>query len=457
MTPPNTNEYRREAASSKNSRTLPPGRFGLPFIGETISFLRDSNFADKRHKQYGPIFKTHLLGCPTVMMQGAEANRFLLTTENQYFTISWPYSTKVLLGSASLAVQTGDEHIKRRKLLAQAFQPRAIEGYVTQMESITRRYLNKWESLGTLTWYPQLRNYTFDVACKLLIGTDSGSDSHFGELFEQWCNGLFTIGLRLPWTKFSRALRCRSQLLAKIEEIVQQRQQQPDSGEDALGILLQARDEEGNRLSLQELKDQVLLLLFAGHETLTSALASMCLLLAQHPEVVATIRAEQQQLASEEPLTLEKLKHMTYLEQVLKEVLRLIPPVGGGFREVIQEFEFNGYTIPQGWSALYQIGRTHQEPAIYTKPEQFDPERFAPERAEERPKPFSYVPFGGGVRECLGKEFAKLEMKLFAALLVRDYHWELLPDQNLEMVMVPTPHPRDGLRVNFQRLSVEVS
>ena len=457
MTPPPTNEYRREATSSKNSGTLPPGRFGLPFIGETISFLRDSNFADKRHKQYGSVFKTHLFGRPTIMMQGAEANHFLFTTENQYFRISWPYSTKVLLGSASLAVQTGGEHIKRRKLLSQAFQPRAIEGYVTQMESITRRYLDKWESLDTLTWYPELRKYTFDVACKLLVGTDSGSDSHFGELFEQWCNGLFTIPLRLPWTKFSRALRCREQLLAKIEEIVESRQQQPDSSEDALGILLQARDESGNRLSLQELKDQVLLLLFAGHETLTSALASMCLLLAQHPEVVATIRAEQQQLASEEPLTLEQLKQMSYLEQVLKEVLRLIPPVGNGFREVIQECEFNGYTIPQGWSALYEIGRTHQDSAIYTKSEQFDPERFAPERAEDKSKPFSYVSFGGGVRECLGKEFAKLEMKLFATLLVTDYHWELLADQNLEMVMIPTPHPRDGLRVNFQRLSVNVS
>lgn len=445
-------ERRPEGASGKRSLPLPPGSFGLPFIGETISFLRDPNFADKRHKQYGSVFKTHLFGRPTVMMIGAEANRFLLTSENQYVTIAWPYSTKVLLGPASLAVQTGGEHMKRRKLLSQAFQPRALAGYVTEMENITRRYLDKWESQGTLTWYPELRKYTFDVACKLLTGTDSGSDSHFGELFEQWCNGLFTIPLRLPWTKFSRAVRCRDRLLAKIEEIVRQRQQQPESGEDALGILLQARDEEGNSLSLQELKDQVLLLLFAGHETLTSAIASMCLLLAQHPQVLATVRAEQQQLVGEEPLTLEQLKQMSYLEQVLKEVMRVLPPVGGGFREVIQECEFNGYTIPQSWSALYQVGRTHKDSGIYTKPEQFDPDRFGSERAEDKPKPFSYVAFGGGVRECLGKEFAKLEMKLFAALLVRDYEWELLPDQNLDMVMVPTPHPRDGLRVNFRRL-----
>ncbi|HEY9673109.1 MAG TPA: cytochrome P450 [Waterburya sp.] len=444
-------EPRPQGASRKRSLPLPPGSFGLPLIGETISFLRDSNFAKKRHKQYGAIFKTHIFGRPTIMIGEAEANRFVLTNENQYFVVTWPASTKALLGPASLSLQTGGEHMKRRKLLSQAFQPRALAGYATTMESITQRYLEKWERQGTLTWYPELRSYTFDIACKLLVGTDSASDSHFGELFEEWCNGLFTVSLPLPWTQFGRALRCRQQLLVKIEEIVRQRQQQSESGEDALGLLLQARDEEGNSLSLEELKDQVLLLLFAGHETLTSALASMCLSLAQHPEVLATVRTEQQQFAGEEPLTLEQLKQMSYLEQVLKEVLRVIPPVGGGFREVIQDCEFNGYTIPKGWFALYQIGNTHQDSSVYTNPDRFDPDRFNLERAEDKPKPFSYVPFGGGVRECLGKEFAKLEMKIFAALLARDYQWELLPDQNLDMVMTPTPHPRDGLRVNFRR------
>ena len=92
-----------------------------------------------------------------------------------------------------------------------------------------------------------------------------------------------------------------------------------------------------------------------------------------------------------------------------------------------------------------------QDSGVYTQPELFDPERFNPQRAEDKAKPFSYVAFGGGVRECLGREFAKLEMKLFTALLVRDYQWELLPEQDLGMVTVPTPHPRDGLRVKFWR------
>ncbi|MBD2775693.1 cytochrome P450 [Iningainema tapete] len=439
------------STQSESKLPLPPGNLGLPFVGETISFLRDPDFANKRHKQYGAIFKTQLFGRPTIYMSGAEANRFLFTNENQYFSISWPYSTKVLLGPASLSVQTGGLHQKRRKLLSQAFQPRALAGYVSTMTDITRSYTQKWEQIGTLKWYPELRKYTFDVACKLLIGTDAAADSHFGELFEHWCEGLFTIPVPLPWTKFGRALRCRQQLLKRIEEIVLKRQQQPSSSQDALGLLLQARDDDGNSLSLQELKDQVLLLLFAGHETLTSALAALCMLLAQHPQVLETARKEQQQLGFTQPLTFENLKQMNYLEQVLKEVLRVIPPVGGGFREILKPFEFNGYLIPQGWNALYQVGKTHQDNSVYTEPKIFDPQRFSPERAEDKSKSFGYVPFGGGLRECLGKEFAKLEMKLFAALLIREYDWELVLGQNLELIMVPTPHPRDGLQVKFRR------
>jgi cytochrome P450 len=154
-------------------------------------------------------------------------------------------------------------------------------------------------------------------------------------------------------------------------------------------------------LELKELKDQVLLLLFAGHETLTSSLASFCLLLAQHPTVKARAKAEQAQFVGA-PLNLETLKQMTYLEQVLKEVLRCIAPVGGGFRQVLESCEFSGFLIPKGWSVIYEISLTHQDSELFPAPEQFDPERFSPERAEDKGKPFSHVPFGGGVRECLG-------------------------------------------------------
>jgi retinoid hydroxylase len=123
--------------SSTKILPLPPGKLGLPLLGETIDFLRDKNFSKKRQDLYGNLYTTHLFGRPTVVVIGADANRFLLTNENTYFTSTWPKSTKELLGAASLSIQKGGEHLQRRKLLSQAFQPRALTSYVSGMEAIT--------------------------------------------------------------------------------------------------------------------------------------------------------------------------------------------------------------------------------------------------------------------------------------------------------------------------------
>ena len=427
---------------------LPPGSLGLPLIGDTLNFLQDSQFAKKRHQQYGPIFKTSIFGQPTVFMRGQEASLFVLTNDNHYFVISFPASTKALLGPLSLPLQTGANHINRRKLLYQAFGPRALVGYIGAMENITQRYLEKWEKMETMTWYPELRKYTFDVAGKLLVGIENGSETALGHNFERFAEGLFSITWDLPFTMFGKAKKGRKLLLAELEKIIRDRQQGTPSGNDALSLLISARDDEGNSLSMEELKDQVLLLLFAGHETLISALTSFCLLLAQNPDVMAKVRAEQQQFPATEPLTLEQLKQMTYLEQVLREVLRLVPPIRDIFRTVINSCEFGGYEIPKGWSVACGINQTHQDSQLYPEPERFDPDRFSPERVA---KPFSYVPFGGGLRECLGKEFARLEIKLFAAKIIREFEWDLLPDQDLNLIAIPAQRPRDGLRVKFRR------
>ncbi|RZM82925.1 cytochrome P450 [Leptolyngbya iicbica] len=428
---------------------VPPGEFGLPVIGETLSFFRDRNYAVKKHQKYGAIFKTRLLGNPTVFVKDHAANQFVFSHENQYFQVTWPPSTRALLGPLSLALQTGNVHQNRRKLLAQAFMPRALSGYIDAVQTITAQYSDRWAAQGNLTWYPELRNYTLDVACKLLVGLDQGSQTRLGQLFETWCEGLFSIPLALPWTRFGKAKRCRQLLLDEIEQTIVTRQQASEPGQDALSLLIQARDDDGQGLSLEELKDQILLLLFAGHETLTSAIASYCLLIAQNPTVWDKLRAEQAAFA-EAPLTLETLKQMTYLDQVLREVLRLVPPVGGGFRTVLQTCELNGYQIPAGWTVLYEINQTHLNPDVYPAADTFQPDRFADEASRAK---YSYIPFGGGIRECLGKEFARLEMKLFAVHLLRHYTWELLPDQDLSLVTVPTPHPRDNLKVRFTAMS----
>lgn len=446
-----------ESVVDPQSLPVPPGHLGLPWLGETLSFFQDGDFSRKRQEQFGPIFKTRLFGKNTIFVSGALANRFIFTKEQETFQATWPVSTRILLGPNALATQMGEVHRSRRKILYQAFLPRALASYTTKMEGIIQRYLGQWEQAGEVTWYPQLRHMTFDVAATLFMGEGVQYHPQLFDWFETYIRGLFSLPIPLPQTLFGKSQRARQQLLAELENIITTRQQQPPDDTDALGMLLAARDDNGQPLSLAELKDQILLLLFAGHETLTSAIASFCLLLGQHQDIRAKVRQEQAGLDLSGPLTADVLKQMPYLDQVLQEVLRLIPPVGGGFRELIRDCEFQGFYFPKGWLVSYQISRTHADPDLYPDPERFDPDRFAPDGSATQNPPFAHVPFGGGLRECLGKEFARLEMKLFATRLIQQFDWTLLPDQDLDLVVVPSPRPKDNLRVRLQRLAPAIA
>jgi retinoid hydroxylase len=284
------------------------------------------------------------------------------------------------------------------------------------------------------------------------LGTVPGSETtQLSTWFSQLTNGLFAIPLRWPGTTYAKALQARDHLLAHLETVIVARQASPS--QDALGLLVQSVDENGDRLSLTELKVQALLMLFAGHETTTSMLTCLAMALAQHPEIEQRCRQEQAALVAEGPLCMAQLRQMPYLEQVLKEVERLYPPVGGGFRGVVKPLAFQGYQIPAGWQALYRIDATHRDPRCFADPLTFDPDRFSPERAEHRQFEFNLVGFGGGPRICLGLAFAQMELKIVAALLLRHYAWELLPGQDLTTMAIPTLRPKSGLKVRFAQLN----
>lgn len=440
-------------SSTELTKPTPPGRLGLPLLGESLSYLKDPEaFIFKRQQQHGNVFKTHLFGSPNVVLIGADAVQFLFANDGKTLEMTNTPNFETLLGEKSIGVQIGAAHQVLRRQLFQAFQPRALARYTVTMEAVTQQYLKKWERTENLTWYEELKKYTLDIACRLFIGVSTSADEAMEKVYERWSKGLLASPIRFPGSPLDKAIRARESLLTRFDQLIDQRQQSPLEEQDVLSILLTAKDESGHLLSREDIKDNVLAMLIAGHETLTSALTSLCLLLAQHPNVLAAVQAEQEQLGFPTQLTPGILKRMTYLEQVIKEVLRFVPPVvRGGSRRVLENCELGEYLIPKGWDIYYQIPETHQDSQIYSYPEQFDPERFSPERAEDKQKVFSHIPFGGGIRECLGKEFARLEIKLFAALLVRNHTWELVPDQNLEYRVLPFSRPRDGLRVRFSR------
>jgi cytochrome P450 len=195
---------------------------------------------------------------------------------------------------------------------------------------------------------------------------------------------------------------------------------------------------------------EIQLQLFAGHDTTLTALVNLMMLLAQHPDVLGRARDEQRQAEVRDDRSFAALKKMPYTHQMLSEGLRLIPPVAGAFRVVTEDVSFQGYRIPRGWRVAASPPATHQvEP--WCEPERFDPDRFAPGREAHKPPSGSFIPFGGGLRVCLGQHFAMVEMAIVMALLLRHYEWTLVPGQDLEIAPLPFPRPRSGLQVRFRR------
>jgi len=439
------------------SDRLPPGHWGLPILGQTLNFLFNPNFVRGQADRHGEIFKASLLGQKAVFMAGADAAEFLLASgmENFCWGDGWPLTFRELLGERALFLQDGEEHRRNRKLLMPAFHGPALQQYVSTMNTIADRYLEQWQhtsqTSGELIWFFAFKQFTFDIASQLLIGADSGDDVvRLSALFDQLAQGFFDLFPKeWQWTRFARGIRARDAILEHINQVIQVRKAQLQK--DALSLLVQAVDEDGNRLSDAELTAQAMLMLFAGHETTTSMLTFAVLEFAQHPEILAQARAEQEQFRDPVSglfpaiVSLEQVGQMPYLDRVLLEVERRHPPVGGGFRRVIKPFTFKGYTVPQGWLALYSIIAIHQDPQLFPEPHRFNPDRFL-----EKPKPYSLLGFGGGPRICLGLAFAKLELKIMLAKLLRAYDWALLPGQNLKSQIRPTRRPQSGLRVQLQ-------
>lgn len=438
----------RQLAFSCFTMPLPPGSSGFPLVGETLSLLFDPNFIPHRYEKHGSIFRSHIVGRPAVYMVGPEALEFVLSTGADHFSWNegWPTSFRALLGG-SLFFQDGEEHRRNRKLLMPAFHGPALTGYLDIIAQVAQAHITRWEKQGEFASFDQLKPLTFEIASQIFMGSAPGSETEeLSQLFTSLTDGLFSF-VNIPGTKLHRGLKARAALLNYISEKIAQRRANPQLQHlDALSLLIQAQDETGDRLSEAEIRSQTLLLLLAGHETTTALLSWMMVELARHPQVLAAARAEQDQWDAG-PITLEQLGKMPLLERILLEVERLHPPVQWSFRGVVKPFEFQGYEVPAGWLVQYAILHTHMLPEIYPEPLSFNPDRWI----DAKYPPYSLASFGGGARICIGIAFAKLEMRWILSYLLRNFEWELLPNQSTEPVLIPIRRPKDGGKVRLKR------
>ncbi|XP_051936705.1 cytochrome P450 26C1 [Hippocampus zosterae] len=449
----------------RNPLPLPQGSMGWPLVGETLHWLvQGSDFHVCRRRRHGNVFKTHLLGKPVIRVTGADNIRKILMGEHSLVCTQWPRSTRIILGPNTLVNSTGDAHKSKRKVLAKVFSRGALESYLPRLRDAVRRQVAEWCARpDAVDVYAAAKLLTFRIAARVLLGLrlDEERVVYLGAIFEQLMDNLFSLPVDTPLSGLRKGIRAREILHANMEKIIAEKMEQQHHHQhlDAFDYMLSGAREHGRSLTIQELKETAVELIFAAHYTTASAATSLLLQLLCHPAVVRRLKAELDSEGLTGPgdggdgpranLSLDKLNRLRYLDCIIKEVLRFLPPVSGGYRTALQTFELDGYQVPKGWSVMYSIRDTHETAAVFRAPELFDPDRFGPDREENRSSRFSYVPFGGGVRSCVGKELAQMVLKTLAVELVATCEWNLATQDFPKMQTVPIVHPVDGLHVRF--------
>ncbi|XP_030447086.1 beta-amyrin 28-monooxygenase-like [Syzygium oleosum] len=440
---------------------LPPGKAGLPFVGETLEFLSSGwkghpeKFIFDRIARYSSeVFKTSLLAEPTAILCGAAGNKFLFSNENKLVTAWWPDSVNKVFPSSTLT-SSKEEAKKMRKMLPNFMKPEALQRYIGIMDHIAQRHFAMgWEGKDEIIVFPLAKRYTFWLACRLFMSVeDPDHVAKFADPFNVLASGMFSVPIDLPGTPLNRAKHASNFIRKELRAIIKQRKIDLTEGkasatQDILSHMLLATDEDGKHMNELDIADKILGLLIGGHDTASAACTFIVKYLAELPEVYDGVYNEQMEIAKSkapgELLNWDDIQKMKYSWNVACEVMRLAPPLQGAFREALNDFIFNGFSIPKGWKLYWSAHSTHRNAEYFPEPEKFDPSRFD----GKGPAPYTYVPFGGGPRMCPGKEYARLEILVFMYNLVKRFKWEkLLADEKI--VVDPMPMPASGLPVRL--------
>src|SRR3954471_7388799 len=425
--PVSTNPILRLALDFKAERDAP-----VPFPpGDTRpSLRRTQGFANHplplvlaAYERYGPVFTQRIFHGNVVFMLGPEANHYITVSHADNFTWRDGHMGDLmpLLGDGLLTID-GDFHRRSRRIMLPAFHRERIAGALGTMREEIDTALEPWSDGMGLDLYAWTRRLALRIAMRALFGLDPDGplarDTDAATDFEHalgfWSRDYFLQILRGPRTPWAKLRVARERLDALIFDEIARRRRTGERGEDVLSLLLDATDEDGSKLSDVHVRDEVMTLLFAGHDTTTSTVAFLFYELSRD-------REERERLAEEAAAGGEQPR----FEMALDETLRLWPPAWIGPRRSVRTFELCGQTVPTGVPVSYSSWASHRLPDVWDEPEAFRPERFAPEAKAKLPKG-AYIPFGGGSRTCIGMRFGQLEIKAIATSILR--RWRVEPE-----------------------------
>ena len=433
----------------------PPGetRFSMArtrrFASEPLPMLLEA------YERYGPIFTLRLFHGNVVFMLGPEANHYITVSHASNFTWRDSHFRDLigLMGDGLLTID-GEFHRRSRLIMLPAFHREHITASVDAMVEETDRALERFRPGARIDLYAWTRRLALQVAMRSLFGLDPDGERaralDAASLFEQalafYSSDYVLRVLRAPFTPWARMQKAARQLDTLIYSEIAKRRNTGERGQDILSLLLDAQDEDGVTLTDLQIRDEVMTLMFAGHDTTTSTISFMFYELARNPDVAGRVIAEQDALLEDGRPTAAQLTsgELTELELVLDETLRKYPPAWVGPRRSLEAFEFAGHAVPERAFVNYSSWASHHLADVFTDPEEFRPDRFTPEARAALAKG-AYVPFGGGSRMCIGMRFGQLEVRAIATLILSRFSLSLPADFELTIRQMPTISPKEGL------------
>ena len=425
---------------------------------------RPARLSASAREQFGDVFRSRIGPTLVHFLYHPDHVRRVLYDHQKNYPRGWHYRLlRSLLGNGLVASE-GDHWRRQRRLAQPAFHRKRLSGYAQVMVDATSRMLGRWEenvgSGNDLDVGVEMSRLALAIAGLTLFGRDPSQEADvvggaFGVLaryLEQRFNHPFTSPPAWVPTAGNRRMKDAARTLNHIVlALIQERRREDQDHGDLLSMLMQARDEEtGEAMTERDLCSEALTFLVAGHETTSTALTWTWFLLGSHPLIRQRVREEVAHVLGDRLPTCDDVPHLIATQMVIEESMRLYPPVWAVAREAAREDEIGGYRIPARSTVFLSPFVTHRHPAFWEQPEVFDPDRFTSERMAQRPKG-AYFPFLGGPHQCIGNEFAMLEMCLLVAMVLQRFDVELLPDQAILPKAALTLRPSAPVRVVLKR------
>jgi cytochrome P450 len=434
----------------------PPGPKGLPLLGNMLEFNRDVlRYYNEWAREYGDIVALQLGAWPVVLLNNSDYAEYVLVRNHRNF-IKFPLffrQVRAIFGQGLLTSE-GEFWHRQRRLAAPAFHAQRVASYGDVMVRDTERMLASWQPGELRDAHADMMALTLRIAAKTLFNAEVDEDvADIGRAFNTIAEEI-AVRVRRPFlipdviptpsnVRYARGLRRVDRL---VTTIIKERQAHGGDRGDLLSMLMLARDDEGRPMTEQQLRDEVITLLLAGHETTALALSWTWYLLSQHPDVDAKLAAELQEVLGGRAPAVSDLPRLRYAEQVVTEAMRLYPPAWGFGREAVADCEIGGYAIRAGTTVIVSPWVSHRDPRYFDEPTRFRPERWADDFAAKLPR-FAYIPFGGGPRICIGNRFAMMEAVLVLATVAQRFRLEWQRDRAVVPLPSITLRPKDGVWV----------